>query len=90
MADGRIEQGVPTSAILGEHIQVWLNFTDTEGPAWIEGTVVGYYDHPTILIETAGGEIRAVSSRLRRRIAPTELGWFRRVVDAVHNMIARK
>lgn len=61
------------AGIIGHRVRVWLNNTDMEGPAWVEGTAVGYYDHPTIVIRDDTGQQRTVSSNLRRQVGPADV-----------------
>lgn len=50
-------------------VQVWLHHTDPiTTPPWVDGELIGYYDHPSLLIQTPDGRQHAVSSQLQRRV----------------------
>ncbi|NAE18006.1 hypothetical protein [Enterococcus hirae] len=55
---------LPNGMTVGQDVQVYLRGNDTQ-PRWV-GRVIGYYDHPTVLLHLPGGQgEKAVSTTLR-------------------------
>ncbi len=51
--------------MLGKRVKVWLNFSKPDDPPHDEGTLIGYYDHPSIIVQRADGTQASHSSQLR-------------------------
>jgi hypothetical protein len=59
---------------IGKRVKVWLHGANLDGPPWVEGIVVGYYNHPSIVIRTDDGREQAVSARLPRQVQEMAAG----------------
>jgi len=54
-----------TPDLIGKWVKVWLNYSRSDDPPHVEGKVIGYCDHPTIIVQDAEGKQSHHSSQLR-------------------------
>jgi hypothetical protein len=55
----------PTPELIGKTVKVWWNHADRAVAHAFKGKVIGYCDHPTIIVEDASGTQHYFSSQLR-------------------------
>jgi len=55
----------PTPEMLGKRVNVWFNHTAPDAPPDATGELIGYFDHPTIIVRSDDGKQSHWSTQLR-------------------------